>query len=284
MVRRARTVSAATHARLVSESAPTGPRAALMAFRAFFFRAALAIVVVGASPAAPTNALADSGGYRRPAISAPSSTSPSSGGYRRPSTSGGGYTSRSAGDTSISRMNSAQALRQFRDAQQPRRPSVASQAPPSAPWMGGGYAPRRSPNYPAAAGFVGGFAGGLGSAAFWAMLSALSGSDRAAYFRQSQSTRPISNGASRPCATLATATRLAAAGRQAARQPGDAAHGCRASSGSAIVWVVLFIAAAAFVLLWLARRRRAASARRRFRPGLVGQRGDTLPRRPDHSA
>ena len=42
--------------------------------------------------------------------------------------------------------------------------------------------PRRPPSYAAPAGF----AGGYGTAAFWAMLGALSASDRTAYFRQSQ--------------------------------------------------------------------------------------------------
>src|SRR5205823_6361429 len=135
-------------------------------------------------------------GYRRPTVSAPSGsgwsssgwTAPSSGGYRRPSTYGGGYTSRSAGDQSISRANSAQALQQYRAAQQPRRPPVENLGIPAPSW-GGNYArPRRPPNNPSYAySAPNSLGGGFGSAAFWAMLGALSASDRSAYFQQSRS-------------------------------------------------------------------------------------------------
>ena len=158
--------------------------------RAVFFCAALVAVLCAAVPSAFTGALADSGGYRRPAISAPSGsvwsapsgTTSSSGGYRRPSTAGSGYASGSAGDISISRAAAAQALQQYRAAQQTRRPPVAATASPDAAWGAGGYVSRRPPSYAAPAGFGGGY----GTAAFWAMLGALSASDRAAYFRQSQ--------------------------------------------------------------------------------------------------
>jgi len=143
--------------------------------------AALAVVLYTALPGVSASALADSGGYRRPAISAPSSSgwsapsgSPSSsGGYRRPSTTGGGYVSRSAGDVAISRAAAAQALDQYRAAQQTRRPSVAATASPDGAWGTGSYGARRPSNYGASASYGApvGFAGGYGTAAFWAMLS-----------------------------------------------------------------------------------------------------------------
>ena len=220
--------------------------------------------------------LADSGGYRRPTISAPtysgSSSSgwsaPSSGGYRRPSTTGGGYTSRSAGDVSISRTNSAQALQQYRASQQPRRPPVESAARPDTVWGGGGYYPRRpSSYYPQSD-----YAGGLGSAAFWAMLGALSASDRTAYFQRSQTDPAYQQWHQQAGRDPTTAARLAALGDQATTASGGAGTTAAAApGGSGIVWVVLFIGAAGFLLLWLARRRAAtSSAGAATPPGLAG--------------
>ena len=243
-----------------------------MLSRAAFFCAALVVALGTGLSGASTSAFADSGGYRRPTISAPSGsgwsapsgTSFSSGGYRRPSTVGRGYTSGSAGDLSISRSTSAQALQQYRASQQPRRPSVAARAPPSSAWGNGGYVPRRPPSYAAPAGF----AGGYGTAAFWAMLGALSASDRTAYFRQSQVDPAYQQWRQQAVRDPNTSARLAALGDQATAAPSDAAV---ASGGSGIVWVVLFVAVAAFALLWLARRRAARPAVAIAPPGLSGR-------------
>ena len=243
-----------------------------MLSRAAFFCAALVVALGTGLSGASTSAFADSGGYRRPTISAPSGsgwsapsgTSFSSGGYRRPSTVGRGYTSGSAGDLSISRSTSAQALQQYRASQQPRRPSVAATAPPSSAWGNGGYVPRRPPSYAAPAGF----AGGYGTAAFWAMLGALSASDRTAYFRQSQVDPAYQQWRQQAVRDPNTSARLAALGDQATAAPSDAAV---ASGGSGIVWVVLFVAVAAFALLWLARRRAARPAVAIAPPGLSGR-------------
>jgi hypothetical protein len=186
--------------------------------------------------------------------SAPSGTTSSSGGYRRPSTAGSGYASGSAGDISISRAAAAQALQQYRAAQQTRRPPVAATASPDAAWGAGGYVSRRPPSYAAPAGFGGGY----GTAAFWAMLGALSASDRAAYFRQSQADPAYQQWRQQAIHDPNASARLAALGDNATAAPIDAgATAAAASGGSGIVWLVLFVAAAVFVLLWLARRRAA---------------------------
>jgi hypothetical protein len=233
-----------------------------MLSRAALLCAALATVLGFAVPGAWTGALADSGGYRRPALSssygsgwsAPSASQYSSGGYRRPSVSGDGYSSRSAGDAAISRAAAAQALQQYRASQESRRPPVAATANPDAVW-GSGYAARRPPSYGGApTGFAGG-SGGYGSAAFWAMLGALSASDRSAYFRQSQADPAYQQWRQQAMQDPNASARLAALGGTAAAAPGD--PGSAASGGSGIAWVVLFVAVAAFALLWLARRRAA---------------------------
>jgi hypothetical protein len=246
-----------------------------MTFRAGSFCAALAIGLSAALLDTSTGALADSGGYRRPSVSAPSGsgwsapsrTPSSSGGYRRPSTSGSGYATGSAGDISISRSTSAQALQQYRAAQQPRRPPVAAAPGRDAAWSWGSNVPRRPPSYAAPTGF----AGGYGSAAFWAMLGALSASDRTAYFRQSQFDPAYQQWRQQAVRDPNTSARLAALGDQATAAPSDAgATGAVASSGSGIVWVVLFVAAAVFALLWLARRRAARQPLASTPPGLSG--------------
>jgi hypothetical protein len=261
----------------------------MMQFRAGLFCAALAVALSGTPLGGPADVLADSGGYRRPAMPAPSYSrsgpsgwsAPSSGGYRRPSASGYGYSSRSAGDLSISRSTAAEALRQYRETQ--RRPPIA--APPSdGGWAGmGGYSRRRPPSYPSPSS---GFAGGFGSAAFWAMLGALSASDRAAYLHQSQLDPAYREWHQEAVRNPDTAARLAAMGDQAAAAPGDAGT-TAASGGSGVVWVVLFVAVAGFVLLWLARRRAAASRPvARTPPGLGGSAaarfrvGQTIPLDP----
>jgi hypothetical protein len=247
----------------------------LIVSRAVFFCAALVAVLCAAVPSAFTCALADSGGYRRPAISAPSGsvwsapsgTTSSSGGYRRPSTAGSGYASGSAGDISISRAAAAQALQQYRAAQQTRRPPVAATASPDAAWGAGGYVSRRPPSYAAPAGFGGGY----GTAAFWAMLGALSASDRAAYFRQSQADPAYQQWRQQAIHDPNASARLAALGDNATAAPIDAgATAAAASGGSGIVWLVLFVAAAVFVLLWLARRRAARQPAIGVPPGLSG--------------
>ncbi len=234
-----------------------------MRFRAAYLCAALTVALCEALLGTPSDALADSGGYRRPHIyaqygstsSTAGRTVPSSGGYRRPSTSGSGYVSGSAGDMAISRTTSAQALQQYRASQQPRRPSVEASGRPDSGWQYGGYASRRPPSYAAPAGIAGG-SGGYGTAAFWAMLGALSASDRASYFQQSQFNPAYQQWHQQVARDPGTAARLAALGDQASAAPAGAPV-APASGGSAIVWVVLFVAVAAFALLWLARRRAA---------------------------
>jgi hypothetical protein len=215
---------------------------------------ALSAALYGAPPA-----FADSGGYRRPGISGQYGSrsggwaAPSSGGYRRPSSSGAGYYSGSAGDLAISRTTSAQALQQYRASQQPRRPPVETSPAAETTWGYGGYASRRPPSYAAPPSYGGGF----GSAAFWAALGALSASDRAAYFRQSQADPGYQQWYQQAVRDPSTASRLAALGDQTpARDAGTTA--APAEGGSGLVWLVLFIAIVAFVLLWLARRRAAS--------------------------
>jgi hypothetical protein len=264
-----------------------------MLLRAACFCAALTAALCGAFPATPTSALADSGGYRRPAMSTQYGASfgggravSSSGGYRRPSTTGSGFVSGSAGDIAISRATSAQALQQFRASQQPRRPPVAAPPPPDAAGRYGGYVPRRPPSYVAPVGVVGG-SGGFGTGAFWAMLGALSASDRAAYFQQSQADPAYQQWRREVMRDPNAAARLAALGAPASAAPGDAGQPVAAASGgSGLVWVVLFVAAAVFVLLWLARRRAARPSVASLPPGISGSAatrfrvGQTIPLDP----
>ena len=111
-----------------------------------FVCAALALALFTALPVAWTSALADSGGYRRPAIST-SSGSVWSAPTAAPSYAAAtGARQPQAADTppvrpatsAISRATAAQALQQYRAAQQPRRPSVAATASPDAAWGAGG--------------------------------------------------------------------------------------------------------------------------------------------------
>jgi uncharacterized protein DUF2491 len=230
-------------------------------------------MLVVAPLGAATNAAADSGGYRRPQISAPSSSSWSSaptttysGGYRRPTTYGSGYTPRSGGDLSVSRTTSAQALQQYRalQQQQQRRPPVSAREPV---WAGGGYVSRRPPAYAAPMNV----AGGLGSPSFWAMLAALSVADRAAYFRQSQYDPAYQQWRQQAARDPDTASRLAQLGGAAAGQPVNAGASVQGtSSGFGIVWLVLFIGGAVFVLLWVARRRAASGPAAGVPAGLAG--------------
>jgi hypothetical protein len=282
--------------------------------RAAVLCAALAVVPCVALDGAASSAFADSGGYRRPALSTssgsswttPSSSASSSGGYRRPSTYGGGYAASSGGDVAISRAAAAQALQQYRAAQsQPRRPPVAAAANPGSVWGDGGYGARRAPSYPAPSypapsypapryaaapsyAAPAGFAGGYGSAAFWAMLGALSASDRTAYFRQSQADPGYQQWRQQALQDPGTTARLAALGDRAAAAPGDAGTTPAAASGggSGIVWIVVFVAAAVFALLWLARRRAASQPAAGAPPALAGSAatrfrvGQTIPLDP----
>jgi Protein of unknown function (DUF2491) len=241
-----------------------------------FFPAALIAVLVVAPLGVTTSAVADSGGYRRPLVSAPYasgwSSSPSrtsGGGYRRPSTYGSGYVPRSGGDLSVSRTTSAQALQQYRALQQQqqlqqRRPPVSS---PESDWAGSGYTSRRPPTYAQPMNMAGGF----GSPSFWAMLAALSAVDRAAYFRQSQYDPAYQQWRQQAVRDPGTASRLAQLGDQAAGQPANAAAPAPStSSGSGIVWIVLFIGGAVFVLLWVARRRATSGPATGAPAGLTG--------------
>jgi Protein of unknown function (DUF2491) len=263
-----------------------------MSPRAGFFCAALAVALCAGPPAGPGSAFADSGGYRRPDISAhygsasgaSSWTAPSSGGYRRPSTTGGGYSSGSAGDVAFSRSTSAQALAQYRQSQQPRRPPVETATTPDTGWGYGGYAARR-PGFAPSPVAVGG-SGGFGSAAFWAMLGALSASDRATYFQRSQVDPAYQQWRQQATHDPTTAARLAALGDSASAAPSGAATPAPGSGGSFIVWLVIFVGAAAFVLLWVARRRPIRPAAAATPPGISGSAttrfrvGQTIPLDP----
>ena len=151
-------------------------------------------------------------------------------------------------------------------------------------WGGGSYYPRRpSTYYPQSD-----YAGGLGSAAFWAMLGALSASDRSAYFQRSQVDPAYQQWHQQAARDPTTAARLAALGDQPAAAPGGGSTAAAAASGgSGIVWVVLFIGVAGFLLLWLARRRAATSrSSAGAPPGLAGSTttrfrvGQTIPLDP----
>ncbi len=234
---------------------------------------------------APANVSANSGGYRRPAVASSSATSfsgtASSGGYRRPSTSSGGYVTGSGGDVAVSRGASAQALEQYRTAQQPRRP------PPAAADTSSGYSgwdssyQRRPPSEAGHGPIIGG--NGFGSAAFWALLGALATSDRSAYFHQYQADPAYQQWHQQALRNPDTAARLHALGDPNA--PVAVKHG-----GSGIVWLVLFLGVGAFVLLWLVRRRAAAGGGGKESasgpPGLSGSKamrfrvGQTMPLDP----
>jgi Protein of unknown function (DUF2491) len=149
---------------------------------------------------------------------------------------------------------------------------------------GGSYYPRRpSTYYPQSD-----YAGGLGSAAFWAMLGALSASDRSAYLQRSQLDPAYQQWHTQAARDPTTAARLAALGDQPAAAPGGGSTAAAAASGgSGIVWVVLFIGVAGFLLLWLARRRAATSRPSAGAPpGLAGSTttrfrvGQTIPLDP----
>lgn len=103
---------------------------------------------------------------------------------------------------------------------------------------------------------AGGGTGGFGSAAFWAMLGALSASDRSTYFQRSQADPAYQQWRQQAMQDPATTARLAALGDKASPAPGGSTATGTGSGGSLfIVWVVIFIGAAGFVLLWVARRR-----------------------------
>ena len=229
-----------------------------------------------AVPSAFTGALADSGGYRRPAISAPSGSvwsAPSADHVleRRLSAPVNRWQRlrvrfgrrcfdlagrRRAGATAVScRAADPPSVRR-----QPRR--VPTQpGVPAATWS------RRPPSYAAPAGFGGGY----GTAAFWAMLGALSASDRAAYFRQSQVDPAYQQWRQQAIHDPNASARLAALGDHATAATSDAgATAALASGGSGIVWLVLFVAVAVFALLWLARRRAARPPAIGVPPGLSG--------------
>jgi hypothetical protein len=134
---------------------------------------------------------------------------------------------------------------------------------------------------------VTGRSGGYGTAAFWAMLGALSASDRAAYFRQSQVDPGYQQWRQQVVRDPTTAARLAALGDSEGAAPGDAGTtAAAASGGSSMIWIVLFIAVAAFALLWLARRRAAQHPVVSSAPGISGSTatrfrvGQTIPLDP----
>jgi hypothetical protein len=130
-------------------------------------------------------------------------------------------------------------------------------------------------------------AGGFGSPTFWAMLAALSVADRATYFRQSQNDPAYQQWRQQAVRDPRTASRLAQLGDEAAGRAVNAGASVpSSSSGSSIVWVVLFIGGAVFVLFWVARRRTASGRASGVPAGLSGSSatrfrvGQTLPLDP----
>ena len=196
---------------------------------------------------------------------------PSSGGYRRPSAPYGGYATGSPGDLSISRSSSAEALQRYRNAQAQRRPPIATGSYNGTPdWNWGSLEQRRpgpsyaGPSY-AGPGYAGpGYGGGFGSAAFWAMLAAMSVSDRAAYFRRHEADPAFQQWEQQAQSDPETAARLRDLRNPAAPTPPIASPGTAAipgqQSGAGIVWLVIFLGVAIFVLLWFMRRRAAIGA------------------------
>jgi hypothetical protein len=140
---------------------------------------------------------------------------------------------------------------------------TAAPVRPETGWLGGGYAPRRPSSYPPVVAGTGGF----GTAAFWAMLGALSAADRSAYFRQSQADPAYQQWHQRALRDPGTAERLAAAGDPVAARSAEPAG---EAGGSGIVWIVLFVGAGGFLLLWFARRRAAGRQQPATSPALAG--------------
>ena len=262
-----------------------------MLFRAAYFCAALAVALCGLLLGTPALALADSGGYRRPDISAQYGsssasgwTAPSSGGYRRPSTSGGGYASSSAGDLAISRSTSAQALRQYRASQQRRRPSVETTARSGTAWGNGGYAVRRPPSYTAPAAVT-----GVPAATVRRHSGPCLARCRRPIVRPiSDNPRSIpvtSNGASRSCATLRRRRDWRRSATAQVQRRAMSAQQLRARrTGSSIVLDRAVRRRGGICIAMAGASQSRAESHRQFRSRHLGQHRDTLPCRPNHPA
>jgi hypothetical protein len=172
----------------------------------------------------------------------------SSGGYSRPAAGAGGAGGGGAGDRAFSRGAASQALQQYRGMQQPsaRRPSVA--APDAWP----GTDRRRAPAYGTTP-YAGG--GGFDSMALWALLGALTASERATYAREHRDDPAYQQWRQQAQQQAARDPALAAELQTMDPQSAPAAT---PSGGGGIGWIVLFLAIGAFVLLWLRRRRAGA--------------------------
>jgi hypothetical protein len=255
----------------------------------------LCIIVIAGAPDLAWGQYS-SGGYSRPSsgssgYSASSRRVPitSSGGYSRRSYGGGGYDTGSAGDRAISRSTSAQALRDYRAAQQPppqpyvrRQPSYgADNAWPSEghrrPPMWGGQQPGRRVARPALPG-----AGPLTAVALWAALNSLSSPGSGAYFHNYQydpGYMQWRQEADREAAhNPAVAAKLQQLDTQLAQMEGQPRNPAAPSpvqpsparSGGGFIWPVLFIGIVILVLLWLWRRRLAHPTAAAAAPGLAG--------------
>ena len=189
----------------------------------------------------------------------------SSGGYSRPTGGGGGYGGGGAGDRAFSRGAASQALRQYRSMQQPsaRRPSVAA---PDA-WSGADR--RRAPAYgaPVYGGGPFGGGGGLELMALWALLGALSASDRSNYARDHRDDPAYQQWRQQAQQQAARDPALAA---ELQKMDPQATPAAPSSGGGGIGWLIVFLAVGAFVLLWLRRRRTGARAAAAAPPGLSG--------------
>jgi hypothetical protein len=257
-------------------------------------RCLLCIIVIAAAPDLAWGQYS-SGGHSRPSggssgYSASSRRVPitSSGGYSRRSYGGGGYNTGSAGDRATSRSTSAQALRDYREAQQPPQPYVrrqpsydADNAWPSEgqrrPPVWEGQQPERRVARPALPG-----AGPLTAVALWAALNSLSSPGSAAYFHNYQYDRgymqwrqEADREAARNPAVAAKLQQLDTQLAQMEDQPRNPAapspvQPSLARSGGGFIWPVLFIGIVILVLLWLWRRRLAHPAAAAAAPGLAG--------------
>ena len=194
----------------------------------------------------------------------------STGGYSRPSVTRGGGGASGGGDTAFSRGAASEALQRYRASREPpRRPPVA--APGTSGW-----ADQRRPSPYYAPQYGGGGGGGdFGTMALWALLGALSASDRAKYAREHQDDPAYLQW--RAQAQQQAARDPAIAQQLQQMDPAAAARPPPQGGMGGIGWLVVFAAGAGLVLLWRARRYAArappvglrGSASTRWRVGMT---------------
>jgi Protein of unknown function (DUF2491) len=244
-----------------------------------------------------TPSWADSGGYSRPGAYRGGGAS-----VRRPSVQGsGGYSlpsgsaasrysgSRGAGDSAISRRNSAQSLRDYRSSIAPPRPSESARPPSgsSGTVWGGGRRPEpwaqsgsgswwgQNRSYPRAPqGYPGGARqyGVWDAVMLWTLLNAVTSARSSNFFRENQNDPGYLQWraeADRLAANdPAIAEKLTQLDRQLGQasetapptQPGSAAPATPSGDDSGVMLLVLVLGAAGLVGLWVMRRRAASGA------------------------